>query len=145
MAIRGARGRATAAPAAALLVGLSLWAVARGHDGYDLDYALLWGGQLLHAHVPSLSGPFAPTPHPLANLAGLLVAPLRRPAGADVLLGAVELSLGAAGVAAPCSRRSPPSPDGPDATTMPEPHDPVKHPLTNGAPATVGSMHRSSG
>ena len=86
--------------AAALAIGLLLWVTVRGHDGYDLAYALLWGEELFHGHAPSLRAPLAPTPHPLTNLLGFLVAPLGRPAGADAFRLVIELSLGAAAVAA---------------------------------------------
>jgi hypothetical protein len=39
---------------------------------YDTEYALLWGHDLAHGRVPDYDVPFAPTPHPLATLVGLL-------------------------------------------------------------------------
>jgi hypothetical protein len=38
---------------------------------YDTAYALLWGQDLVHGRTPDYDVPFAPTPHPLAMLAGL--------------------------------------------------------------------------
>ena len=48
----------------------------------------------------TLDTPFAPTPHPLSNLLGLVVAPLGRPAGADAFRLVIALSFAATGVAA---------------------------------------------
>jgi hypothetical protein len=39
---------------------------------YDTEYALLWGNDLAHGRTPDYDVPFAPTPHPLATLVGLL-------------------------------------------------------------------------
>ncbi len=39
---------------------------------YDTQYALLWGDDLVHGRTPDYDVPFAPTPHPLATLVGLL-------------------------------------------------------------------------
>lgn len=39
---------------------------------YDTEYALLWGNDLVHGRTPDYDVPFAPTPHPLATLVGLL-------------------------------------------------------------------------
>jgi hypothetical protein len=64
---------------AAGVLGLAalLWlAYGRGPIGYDTAYALLWGDQLAHGHLPNYMALHAPTPHPLANLAGLALAPL---------------------------------------------------------------------
>ena len=58
------------------LAGL-LWLVyGEGPIGYDTAYALLWGDQLAHGHLPDYLALRAPTPHPLANLVGLALAPL---------------------------------------------------------------------
>ena len=108
---RGRRRAARASPAT--LVGLALWVLVRGHDGYDMAYALLWGDELWHGRLPELESAFAPTPHPLSNLLGLLVAPFGRPGGAEAFRLAIALSFGATGVAAfasggGCSTASPP-------------------------------------
>jgi hypothetical protein len=39
---------------------------------YDTEYALLWGNDLVHGRTPDYDVPFAPTPHPLATLVGML-------------------------------------------------------------------------
>lgn len=93
-----AGGRARFAIAAA--VALAFWLAVRGHDGYDLAYALLWGDALAHGSLPDLRSPYAPTPHPLANALGALVAPFGRPLSADLFRLVTVLALGAVGVAA---------------------------------------------
>ncbi len=85
---------------ASLSVGFALWILVRGHDGYDLAYALLWGDQLFHGQLPAFASAYAPTPHPLANLVGLLVAPLGRPAGGEAFRLLICISLGATAVGA---------------------------------------------
>jgi hypothetical protein len=88
------------------LLGAFAWALAgRGLVNYDTLYALVWGRDLAHGALPDYDVTLAPTPHPLATLGGLLLAPLS--AGADrgvhgeaatavVVLGAFA-SLGALG------------------------------------------------
>ena len=83
-------------------VGLALlmWAVyGSGSVGYDQLYSLLWGDDLAEGRLPGYEAPRAPTPHPLANLVGLALAPL-----GDGSLGALKalslLSFAALGVAA---------------------------------------------
>src|SRR3954463_10475072 len=62
---------------AALLVGAAVFAFF-GHAflNYDSFYALVWGDDLAHGRTPQYDTPVAPTPHPLATLVGLLLAPL---------------------------------------------------------------------
>ena len=48
---------------------------------YDTAYALLWGDDLAHGRIPDLEFDLAPTPHPLSNLAGMVLAP----GGAELL------------------------------------------------------------
>src|SRR5688572_3157544 len=48
---------------------------------YDTAYALLWGDDLAHGRTPDLELALAPTPHPLANLAGMVL----EPGGAELL------------------------------------------------------------
>lgn len=81
-------------------VALAFWFAVRGHDGYDLAYALLWGDALAHGSLPDLRSAFAPTPHPLANALGALLAPFGRPLSADLFRLVTILSLGAVAVAA---------------------------------------------
>src|SRR5688500_15743645 len=42
---------------------------------YDTAYALLWGNDLAHGRMPDLEFDLAPTPHPLSDLAGMVLAP----------------------------------------------------------------------
>ena len=45
---------------------------------YDSFYALLWGRDLLHAHLPDFRVYRGPTEHPLAIVFGVLLLDLRR-------------------------------------------------------------------
>ena len=47
-----------------------------GLVNYDTLYTLVWGRQLAHGELPDLEVAIAPTPHPLANLAAVLLSPL---------------------------------------------------------------------
>ncbi len=47
-----------------------------GFPNYDTIYALLWGREMAHGLSPDMAAPLAPTPHPLAELFGLLATPL---------------------------------------------------------------------
>ena len=47
-----------------------------GLVNYDTLYTLVWGRQLAHGTMPDLEVAIAPTPHPLANLGAVLLAPL---------------------------------------------------------------------
>jgi hypothetical protein len=69
----------------ALALGLVAWALAgRGLANYDTLYALVWGRDLAHGTLPDYDVSLAPTPHPLATLAGVLLSPL----GATGAIGA---------------------------------------------------------
>lgn len=85
---------------ATVALALLLWALyGSGTVGYDQLYTLLWGDDLAEGRLPGYEAPRAPTPHPLANLVGLVLAPL-----GDGSLAALEalsvLSFAALGVAA---------------------------------------------
>jgi hypothetical protein len=58
-------------------LALVLWAIA-GHPlvNYDSLYALDWGRDLAHGHVPDYHVALAPTPHPLWTLLGAVLSPL---------------------------------------------------------------------
>jgi hypothetical protein len=56
---------------------------------YDTFYALVWGSDLAHGRTPQYSVPVAPTPHPLAELVGVLLTPFG--AGAEDLMLAIGL------------------------------------------------------
>jgi hypothetical protein len=65
-----------------------------GFANYDTLYALAWGGQLARGDAPAYSVPIAPTPHPLVEMLGVVLAPLG-PRAVDhvtVALGFVALS-----------------------------------------------------
>jgi hypothetical protein len=65
---------------AALGIGLGV-----GFVNYDTLYSLVWGQQLARGQLPVYRLPLAPTPHPLTELLGVLLAPL----GPSVTLGIV--------------------------------------------------------
>src|SRR2546423_9115850 len=81
---------ALAAAAVALLI--LAWF---GHAflNYDTFYALVWGDHLVHGRTPQYEVPFAPTPHPLATVAGA-GASLFGDAGDGVMLGLVLFAIG---------------------------------------------------
>ncbi len=60
-----------AAVAAALLLTFPL-----GFPNYDTIYALVWGRELAHGTSPDYGAALPPTPHPLADLLGLVTTPL---------------------------------------------------------------------
>jgi hypothetical protein len=88
------------------LLGALAWALAgRGLVNYDTLYAVVWGRDLAHGTLPDYDVALAPTPHPLATLGGVLLAPLStaadrgvhgEPATTAVLAGAFA-ALGALG------------------------------------------------
>jgi hypothetical protein len=60
-----------------LVLGLVAWALAgRGLVNYDTLYALVWGRDLTRGKLPDYDIALAPTPHPLATLAGAILSPL---------------------------------------------------------------------
>src|SRR4051794_41692108 len=79
-------------------LALLLWLI-WGHAfaNYDALYSLVWGRELAAGHGPSYDVSLAPTPHPLANLAGLALAPLAPRTGEDVLVVVAFVALGACG------------------------------------------------
>jgi hypothetical protein len=60
-----------AATAAVLLAVFPL-----GFPNYDTIYALVWGRELAHGVSPDYGSALPPTPHPLADLLGLVTTPL---------------------------------------------------------------------
>jgi len=69
------------APAAIVLGAVVLRVLAGvGFVNYDTLYALAWGGQLSRGNLPAYAVPIAPTPHPLIEILGVVLAPLG-PAG----------------------------------------------------------------
>jgi hypothetical protein len=47
-----------------------------GFPNYDTIYALLWGREMAHGLSPDVGAALPPTPHPLAELLGLVTTPL---------------------------------------------------------------------
>ncbi len=65
-----------------------------GFPNYDTIYYLLWGKELAEGMSPDYGAPLAPTPHPLYDLFGALIAPLDNGA-ITVAMVVAYLSLGA--------------------------------------------------
>src|SRR5436305_3864090 len=77
------------------LAGLAIFAFfGRTFLNYATFYALVWGGDLAHGRTPDYRVPVAPTPHPLAVLAGE-AASLLGDAGEAAMLALVIFALGA--------------------------------------------------
>ena len=58
-----------------------------GQVNYDSLYALVWGREIAHGHVPDYTaGVLPPTPHPLSTLTGALLAPLGTHADGGLLV-----------------------------------------------------------
>src|SRR4051794_6965036 len=90
-----ARRRSLFDAVASGLIGLAIFAFfGRTFLNYDTFYALVWGGDLAHSRTPDYRVPVAPTPHPLAVLAGE-AASLLGDAGQAVMLALVIFALGA--------------------------------------------------
>jgi hypothetical protein len=68
-----------------------------GFANYDTLYALTWGGQLARAEIPQYAIPIAPTPHPLVELLGVILAPLGPHAIEHVTVALAFLALSACG------------------------------------------------
>ncbi|HEX6754016.1 MAG TPA: hypothetical protein VF093_10580 [Solirubrobacterales bacterium] len=67
-----------------------------GFPNYDTIYALLWGREMAHGLSPDMAAPLAPTPHPLAELFGLITTPLGNGA-IEATMVVAYLSLGLVG------------------------------------------------
>jgi hypothetical protein len=88
-------GPATLAIFAGALV---LWLIAGvGFVNYDTLYALVWGQQLTRGETPEYGLPIAPTPHPLAELLGIPLAPLGANAETAIVVALGFLALAACG------------------------------------------------
>jgi hypothetical protein len=92
------RAAARACSPAALTVTAGaalLWVVTGvGFVNYDTLYALVWGQQLSRGETPEYNLPIAPTPHPFAEAAGVVVGPLGASAATTiaVVVGFLALS-----------------------------------------------------
>jgi hypothetical protein len=67
-----------------------------GFPNYDTIYALVWGRELAHGTSPDYGAALPPTPHPLADLLGMVTTPLGNGA-IDVTMVIAYLSLGLVG------------------------------------------------
>jgi hypothetical protein len=100
-----ALARARTLGAVALLGALAWAIVGRGLVNYDTLYAVVWGRDIARGVTPDYDAVLAPTPHPLATLGGVLLAPLSTAsdrgvhgeAAATVVLIGAFLALGALG------------------------------------------------
>jgi hypothetical protein len=83
------------------IVGLAavvlLATVPAGFVNYDSAYAIVWGNDLLHARTPDYTVPFAPTPHPLATLLGLVGSIPGTSVALDLFVFLAFLALGVLG------------------------------------------------
>jgi hypothetical protein len=68
-----------------------------GFANYDTLYALAWGGQLSRGSVPAYDVPVSPTPHPLVEALGLVLAPLGPGAVETLTVALAFLALSACG------------------------------------------------
>jgi hypothetical protein len=73
---KGARNWLTPAAWVAAVSGLLLLVFPLGFPNYDTIYALVWGRELAHGHSPDYGAALPPTPHPLADLLGLVATPI---------------------------------------------------------------------
>lgn len=83
-------------PPLAFIVGISAVLLAifpTGFPNYDTIYYLLWGREIFDGMSPDYGAPLAPTPHPLYDLLGAIVAPLGDGA-IDVAIVIAYISLG---------------------------------------------------
>jgi hypothetical protein len=93
---RHTRAFAAAVGAIALCAAALRLAIGAGQVNYDSLYALVWGRELAHGHVPDYAGVLPPTPHPLSTIVGAALAPLGAHAD-DGLLALAFVALGALG------------------------------------------------
>lgn len=73
---KGARNWLTPAAWVAAVTALLLLAFPTGFPNYDTIYALVWGRELAHGVSPDYGAALPPTPHPLADLLGLVATPI---------------------------------------------------------------------
>ena len=73
-----ARNWLTPAGWVAAVAALLLLVFPTGFPNYDTIYALLWGREMSEGLSPDTGAALPPTPHPLAELFGLVASPARR-------------------------------------------------------------------
>jgi hypothetical protein len=83
--------------AGSILVGALVLRLALpfGFPNYDTLYSLVWGQQLARGQTPTYDLALAPTPHPLAELLGLVAAPLGASATIAIVLALAYIALAA--------------------------------------------------
>jgi hypothetical protein len=91
-----ARNWLTPAAWVAAVTAVLLLVFPLGFPNYDTIYALVWGRELAHGVSPDYGAALPPTPHPLADLLGLVTAPLGDGA-ITVTMFVAYLSLGLVG------------------------------------------------
>jgi hypothetical protein len=91
-----ARNWLTPAAWVAAVAALLLLIFPLGFPNYDTIYALVWGRELAHGVSPDYGAALPPTPHPLADLLGLIATPLGDGA-IGVTMAIAYLSLGLVG------------------------------------------------
>jgi len=92
----GARGPLVPLVWVAVVAAALLLLFPLGFPNYDTIYALLWGRELAHGVSPDYGAALPPTPHPLADLIGLVATPLGDGA-VDLTMAIAYLSLGLVG------------------------------------------------
>jgi hypothetical protein len=73
---KGARNWLTPAAWVAAVTAALLLVFPVGFPNYDTIYALVWGRELAHGQGPDYGAALPPTPHPLADLLGLVATPI---------------------------------------------------------------------
>jgi hypothetical protein len=72
-------------------------AIGVGFVNYDSLFSLVWGQQIARGESPAYGVPLAPTPHPLLELLGVILAPLGAAATLTIVVAIAFLSLAALG------------------------------------------------
>lgn len=86
------------APLAIVCGALGLWLAAGvGFVNYDTLYGLVWGQQLTRGETPQYAIQLAPTPHPLVEALGAVLAPLGATLTTAIVVGLAFLALSACG------------------------------------------------
>jgi hypothetical protein len=76
-------------------IALALWLIFPfGFPNYDTVYALVWGNELAHGVSPDYNAALPPTPHPLADLWGVLLTPFGAVTASDATTVLAYLVLG---------------------------------------------------
>jgi len=73
---KGARNWLTPAAWVTAVTAALLLIFPTGFPNYDTIYALVWGRELAHGQSPDYGAALPPTPHPLADLLGLITTPI---------------------------------------------------------------------